>query len=78
MKVSQLIPCVFCVSLYVCDIKSSTSKKLHMSDLSKLDALVHKTHNKGLHRMHTPFGVEKKKKALEAKFQNLKGAVLSG
>ena len=37
-----------CVCVYVCVILSqSTSKKTHMSDLSKLDALLHKRHYEG-------------------------------
>ena len=34
--------CLF-VCLFVCDIKSEYHKKTHVSDLSKFDALLHKT-----------------------------------
>ena len=47
--VSLLVPeCVVCVGLCVCVLLSqSTGRKSHyVSDLSKLDALLHKTHIK--------------------------------
>ena len=37
-----------CVCLCVCDIKSEYQKKIQVLDLSKLDALLHKTHIKVL------------------------------
>ena len=43
-------PCVCCVSLYMCvTLSQSTSRKPHyVSDLSKLDTLLHKAHSMGL------------------------------
>ena len=43
---SPVFVCVcVCVCVYVCVISNkSSSKKAHVPDLSKLDALLHKTH----------------------------------
>ena len=35
--------CIVCVGVFVCMISNQSNRKKHMSDLSKLDALLHKT-----------------------------------